>query len=86
MKHIGFTTEGNDLVEMSKEEFGQLVRLKISVEGGSGLPFLEPHDHARFDFNFTKTFEVIQAWFLSRMKVNEFQQLLDAIKGSLEDA
>jgi hypothetical protein len=84
MKHIGFTTEGNDLVEVSKEEYSQFVKLKIAVEGGDGLPFYSPHNHARIDFDFTKTFEVIFAWWSGGLRIREMQTYLGSLKSSLD--
>jgi hypothetical protein len=83
MKHIGFTTEGNDLVELGKEEYAEFVRLHREVEGGSGLPSFGIDPRVTIDFDFTNTFQVIRAWWLLRMNINNIQFLIDDLKRGL---
>jgi hypothetical protein len=88
MKNIGMTQEGNHLVEMNKWEYAEFVKLQSAVEGRSFAEYpltLTPYEYQyRMDFDFTKVFEVIRAYYANKFHLNEFQRLLDDVKNSLE--
>lgn len=84
MKHIGTTTEGNNLVELSEEEYAELVRLRHAVEGVGGLPLYGTNSRVMVEFDFAQTFHVITAWWVSKLNINEMQSHLDAMKRSLD--
>lgn len=85
MKDVGFTKDGNRLVEMSQEEYGRLIQLHEAVEG-NGLPqIVSTRDYGfRETFDFTKTFGVIYAYCKKRFMINEFQSVLDDMRKDLE--
>lgn len=85
MKDVGYTPEGNRLVEMSKEEYAQLCKLNSAVEGKFLLPIFNPEINYYHtpNFDFAQTFDVILAWYTAKMRVNNLQELLDDIKKSL---
>lgn len=88
MKEIGKTTEGNYIIEASKEEYAELVTLKRAVEGSNGLPSWSGIDY-NFSFiesfDFTKTFQVIRAWYLANMKINYLQEFIDEVRKGLKN-
>lgn len=84
MKDIGFTNDGKRLVEMSEEEHKELVRLCEAVEGKTGLPYFDrPDDRYKIDFDFSRVFMVIRAYYLHRFKINELQELVNAVREAL---
>lgn len=87
MKDVGYTKEGNRLVEMNNSEYTHFTRLCMSVEGRETPVFFgSPNDYAfREGFDFSKTFEVIRAIYLDHFRINELQGLLNEIKRSLSD-
>jgi hypothetical protein len=84
MKDIGFTSEGNKLVEMSREEYDEFSKLCIAVEGDRSPWVLERSHQFEQGFDFTKTFDVIRAYYINKFRLNEFQELLNTMKESLE--
>lgn len=86
MKDAGFTMEGNHLVEISKDEYRELNFLCAAIEGKEGLPLIWQGDrNLRTDFDFTNTFQVIKAYYLKHLMINQFQNLLDDMKSSLKE-
>lgn len=86
MKDIGYTQEGNRLVEMSQFEYDSFSRLCMAVEGKNLPDYQNPYEHAfRDGYDFSKTFDVIWAIYTEHFRVNELQNLLDEIKRSLSE-
>jgi hypothetical protein len=84
MKDIGFTRDGDHLVEMNRTEYAALARLSFAVENETLPSYSSTMEFVKRGFEFTKTFEVITAWYHSKFRLNEMQALLDEIKNSLE--
>lgn len=87
MKDIGFTDTGDRIVEMSREEHDAFSMLCMSVEGRSFPHVIEARRY-QFEsgFDFTKTFDVIRAYYLGNFYTNQFQGFLDNIKKSLKES
>lgn len=86
MKDVGYTQDGNRLVEMNETEYAHFGRLCIAVEDRYPPAFSNPRDYAfHEDFDFSKTFEVIRAIYEGRFRVTELQGFLDRIRESLSE-
>lgn len=85
MKDLGFTLEGNRIIEISRDEYDELAKLCNAVEGRN-FPWLLENRNIRFEqgFDFTKTFEVIRAYYTNKFHLNEIQGLLNDIRSSLD--
>lgn len=82
MKLIGYTEHQNPIVEIDRVEYAELQRLSIAVEGKPLFEYFNP-DNGRMEFDFTKTFGVIRAFYEANFKINELQRLIDLIKESI---
>lgn len=86
MKNIGTTPDGNHIVEMNFLEYRNFTLLCMAVEKKELPNFMHPNEQEfRTDFDFSKTFEVIKAYFLAQFKVTELQVLLDEIRKSISE-
>lgn len=84
MKGIGRTENGGHLIEMTQEEYREFVVLQDAVEG-FGYPSMDKSHYGFMEsFDFTKTFHVIRAYYRERFLINQFQELLNTMKESLE--
>lgn len=85
MKDLGFTNDGNHIVEMNQEEYGELSKLSSAVEGRAFPEALSYRDY-RFEagFDFSKTFSVIRAYYIARFRLNELKSLMMEIEKALE--
>lgn len=85
MKDVGYTDEGNRLVEMSREEYTELMRLHEAVEGTGFPQFIGSRDYGfRESFDLTNTFGVIRAYYSNKFRINELQGFLESMKISLD--
>lgn len=84
MKDVGYTQEGNRLIEMNEMEYAQFSRLCMAVEGKPLPDFYRPREYSfQIGYQFASVFEVIRAYYEERFRLNELQNLLDEIKDSL---
>ncbi len=85
MKDVGHTTEGNRLVEMTREEHNEFCNLCHAIEG-SGFPgaLIDRGYILERGFDLKTTFGVIRAYYLNKFRISEFQELLNTMKESLE--
>ena len=84
MRDIGYTKEGNRLVEMSEAEYTQLSRLCTAVEGKEMTAFSNPNAYAfQTGFDFTQVFEVIRAFYLAHFRISDMEALIKQIKESI---
>lgn len=85
MKNIGTTKEGNHLVEVSKDELTEFLRLREAVEGKAQYDHFSYGDLSRhFEFDFSNVFHVIRAFYLFQFRLNDLQHLIDDIRGKLK--
>lgn len=84
MKGVGHTNNGSHLIEMSQDEYREFILLQDAVEGRGFPSYLARNFGFQEEFDFTKTFDVIRAYYKERFLINEFQNLLDQMKKSLE--
>lgn len=82
MKLIGYTEYQNPIVEMDTVEYAELQRLSVAIEGKPLNDFFNP-DTGRMDFDFTRTFGVIRAFYAAKFRVNELRHLIDLIEESI---
>ena len=86
MKDIGFTQEGNRLVEMNDDEYREFARLRAAVQGDTAdmLVFVQEHRFME-EFDFTNIFHVIRVYYLNRFAINSHRRLLDDMEKSLNE-
>lgn len=85
MKELGFTSNGEHIVEMSRTEYAHFSRLCMAVENRSISAAIQAEGYVfRTGFDFSNTFEVIRAFYESRFRITELQVHLDAMKESLK--
>jgi hypothetical protein len=82
MKSIGTTTDGKQIVEMEQTEFDELSKLIFAVKNVFGRELYRGAPYY-IDFDFTNVFQVIHAWWESRLRISEMQAHLDNMKRSL---
>lgn len=84
MKNIGRTDDGNFIIELNESEQYTFEMLCRSIEG---KPWPEPFERHNgiSGHDLTHTFEFIRAWAVTRMRLNELQIHLDALKRDLEE-
>jgi hypothetical protein len=84
MKDVGFTKDGNHLVEMNRTEYANLTRLCIAVENRSLSFPIEPREYFfEANYDFSNTFEVIRAFYDARFRITDLQRQLDGMRESL---
>lgn len=85
MKDLGYTNDRNHIVEMNQEEYGELSKLAEAIEGRLLPDILSRRDYFfEVGFDFSKTFSVIRAFYLTKFFVNQLQEHLDKINHVIE--
>lgn len=85
MKDVGYTDEGNRLVEMSRREHEEFSLLCRTVEGRDFPSVIEDRGYFQQGFDLTRTFDVIRAYYTTGFHIAQFQNLLDSMKKSLDN-
>ena len=84
MKKIGETIDHNILIEMSQKEYQLLSRLSQSLEGKTINEIYMRDDYGTVSGDYSGVFGAIEAFALSKFRINELQALVDRFNAVLE--